>query len=420
MTMEVTRSGRDVAEVDRPVRGGMFGACAAPGYTYVLVAGWFWTMFRWGASFLGAYLANTTTGSARLVQLTGVALWAPLLVGGVLGGVISDRFDRRRTVITQFVVLIPLAVAMGLAGQADRIELWMVYPFMVVVGVGWVIDMTSRRAIIYDLVGPTRLDNAMALESLSSASGLALGALVGGSVVEAVGIGAAYLCLAGMLIVSLLLFVRVPRVSPSAVPGRESGLAALRAGFRLLRTERALVSVLGVTAVVNFFFFSFTPLVQVVASDLGVGAFLTGLLAAMVGFGMMAGSSFVASAQPRRRGLAYVAGSGLAMVVLVGFALSPWYALAAGCLLLAASGMGLFGSTQSTLVMTAVEPELRGRALGLLSTAIGVLPLGMIALGELAEVVGARAAIVTSAVTGLVALVAWLWHRPDVLRLTAS
>ena len=87
---------------------------------------------------------------------------------------------------------------------------------------------------------------------------------------------------------------------------------------------------------------------------------------------------------------------------------------------MAATGMGLFGSTQSTLVMTSVEPALRGRALGLLSTAIGVLPLGMIALGELAEVVGARAAIATSAVTGLVALGAWLWHRPDVLRLTAS
>ena len=196
MTMEVTRpgSGAALADPQRPVRGGMFAACRAPGYTYVLVAGWFWTMGRWGCSFLGAYLANTMSGSARLVQLTGVALWAPLLVGGVLGGVISDRLDRRRTVITQFVVLIPLAVAMGLAGQTDRIELWMVYVFQVVVGVGWVIDMTSRRAIIYDLVGPTRLDNAMALESLSSASGLALGALVGGTIIQAVGTGAAYLC----------------------------------------------------------------------------------------------------------------------------------------------------------------------------------------------------------------------------------
>jgi predicted MFS family arabinose efflux permease len=286
--------------------------------------------------------------------------------------------------------------------------------------VGWVIDMTSRRAIIYDLVGPTRLDNAMALESLSSASGLALGALVGGTIIQAVGTGAAYLCIAGLLTLSLLLFARVPRVAPSAVPGRESGLRALRAGFRLLRTERALVSVLGVTAAVNFFFFSFTPLVQVVASDLGVGAFLTGLLASMVGFGMMAGSSFVASAQPRRRGLDFVAGSVMAMVVLVGFALAPWFAVAAACLLVSACGMGLFGSTQSTLVMTSVDPALRGRALGLLSTAIGVLPLGMIALGELAEAVGARAAIVTSAVVGLVVLLAWLWHRPDVVRLTAS
>jgi predicted MFS family arabinose efflux permease len=420
MTMEVARPGRHVAQSDRSPRPGMFAACRAPGYPYVLIAGWFWTMCRWGSSFLGAYTANKMTGSARLVQFTGVALWAPLLLGGVLGGVISDRFDRRRTVITQFVVLIPLAVAMGVVARADRTELWMVYVFLVVVGVGWVIDMTSRRAIIYDLVGPTRLDNAMALESLSSASGLALGALVGGTIIQAVGTGAAYLSIAGMLVLSLLLFIRVPRVAPTAVPGRESGLVALRAGFRLLRTERALVSVLGVTAAVNFFFFSFTPLVQVVATDLEVGAFLTGVLAAMVGFGMMAGSSFVASVQPRRRGLAYVAGSVMAMVVLVGFALSPVYALAAACLLVAATGMGLFGSTQSTLVMTAVEPALRGRALGLLSTAIGVLPLGMIALGELAEVVGARSAIATSALAGLVSLLAWLWHRPDVVRLTAS
>jgi predicted MFS family arabinose efflux permease len=82
--------------------------------------------------------------------------------------------------------------------------------------------------------------------------------------------------------------------------------------------------------------------------------------------------------------------------------------------------MGLFGSTQSTLVMTSVRPELRGRALGLLSTAIGVLPIGMIALGEVAEVVGARAAIVASVTTGALCLVVWLVRRPDVLRMTTS
>ena len=398
----------------------MFVALEVPSYGYLLAAGWCWTICRWGAGFLGAYLANSLTGSARLVQFTGVALWAPLLLGGVLGGVISDRFDRRRTVITQFAVLIPLALAMGVAGLTDVLRLWMVYVFLAVVGVGWIIDMTSRRAIVYDLVGPVRLDNAMALESLSTSSGLALGTLVGGSAIQAVGDGAAFLCIAALLVAALLLFLRVPRVERSTARTTESGLVALRAGFALLRTERALVSVLGVTAAVNFFFFSFTPLVQVVGTDLGVGAFLIGLLAAMIGVGMMLGSMFVARSQPRRRGLVYVAGSATAMFLLVPFALSPWYVPAAVALLVSATGMGLFGSTQGTLVMTAVAPELRGRALGLLSTAIGSLPLGMIALGELAEVVGARAAIVTSVLTGAVVLGAWLLHRPDVLRMTTT
>ncbi|MPY91726.1 MAG: MFS transporter [Acidimicrobiia bacterium] len=417
MTLGTARAGGEVA---RPERPGMFAALSVPSYPSILLAGWFWGICRWGVSFLGAYLANSMTGSARLVQLTGVAMWAPLLMGGVLGGVISDRFDRRRTVIAQFVVLVPLAAAMGVAGLADRIELWMVYVFLVAVGIGWVADMTSRRAIIYDLVGPSRLDNAMALESLSSSTGLVLGALVGGSAIEAVGTGAAYLCIAGLGLVALVLFARVPRVPRTTAARAESGLVAMRAGFRLLRTERALVSVLGVTAVVNFFFFAFTPLVQVVATDLGVGAFLTGVLASMVGFGMMAGSSFVARNQPHRRGRVYVTGSAMALVLLVPFALSPWFVTAALSLVVAATGMGLFGSTQSTLVMTAVAPELRGRALGLLSTAIGVLPIGMITLGELAEAVGARAAIVTSAVTGGLALVCWLLYRPDVARMTTD
>lgn len=403
-----------------PGRGGMFAALGVPGYPPILLAGWSWGIFRWGAGFLGAYLANSITGSARLVQLTGVVMWAPLLLGGVLGGVVSDRLDRRRTVLVQLAVLVPLTVAMGVAGLTDVLELWMAYVFLAVVGVGWVVDMTTRRAIIYDLVGPTRLDNAMALESLSSSSGLALGTLVGGSAIQAMGTGPAYLCLAALATVSLLLFSRVPRVPRTTKAHAESGLKAMRAGFRLLRTERALVSVLGVTAAVNFFFFSFTPLVQLIGADLGVGAFLTGVLAAMVGFGMMAGSSFVARAQPRRRGLVYVVGSGMAMALLVPFALSPWYVGAAVPLLAAAMGMGLFGSTQSTLVMTSVRPELRGRALGLLSTAIGVLPIGMIALGELAEQVGARAAIVTSVATGGVTLVLWLLHRPDVLKMTTD
>jgi predicted MFS family arabinose efflux permease len=406
-------------EANATGRTGMFGALGVRHYPALLASGWLWNMCRWASGFLGAYVVNDLTGSARLVQLTGVSLWAPLLLGGVAGGMVSDRFDRRRTVITQFLVLIPLAALMGVAELSGGIRLWMLYPFLVLVGVGWVFDMTSRRAIVYDLVGPKRLDNAMALESLSSASGLAIGTLVGGTAIQAVGVGAAYLCMAGLATVAMLCFLRVPRVARTTAASTESPVRALMAGFRLLRTERVLVSVLGVTAAVNFFYFSFSPLVQVVATDFGVGPFLTGLLAAMLGVGMMCGSATIARTQPRRRGRVYVFGASTAMVVLAGFALSPWYVGSVFFLLISATGMGLFGATQGTLTMVSVAPELRGRALGLLGTAIGTLPLGMLALGELAERIGARGAIVASVVCGAVVLVGSLLWRPEVLNQTA-
>jgi predicted MFS family arabinose efflux permease len=299
----------------------------------------------------------------------------------------------------------------------------MVYPFLVVVGIGWVFDMTGRRAMVYDLVGPGRIDNAMGLESVSMAMGLALGTLVGGTTVEAVGVGAAFLGVAGMLTVSFVLLLSVPRralkTRSSAASSGDSPIVALREGLGLLRSHRALVSVLGVTAFVNFFYFSFTPLVQVIGKDLGVGAALIGLLASMTGFGMMAGSMYIARYRPVRRGLAYVAGSFVAMALLVSFAVSPWYGFSLVALLVSSVGTGLFGSTQATLVMTSVPEAVRGRALGLLATAIGMLPLGMLALGELAQRVGARTAIVIATLVGLGFMIVWQIWRPEARRLRA-
>jgi predicted MFS family arabinose efflux permease len=408
-------------------RTSIFSALAAPHFRWLLLTGALWNVSRWGLSFLGAYLAVQLSGSPRLVQLTGVAMWGPLLVGGVAGGVIADRFNRRRTVFLQLCVLIPLVALMGLLFHADRLRLWMVYPFLAVVGVGWVVDMTCRRAIVSEVVGPDLLANAMALESVSLAAGLALGSLVGGTAIEAIGVGNAFLCVAALLTGSLAAFTRLPHDvgsrPPAAMgPGQTSGSSSLRAlvqGFALLGKYPKLLSVLGVTAFVNFFYFSFTPLVQVFGKQLGAGPALVGLLASMIGVGMMIGSLTVAHLLPRRRGLAYVSGAFAAMLILAPFTQSRWYVLSLVLLLGASVGMGLFGSTQATLVMTVASEEVRGRALGLLSTAIGMLPLGMIASGELAEAFGARTAVLSFTLVGAALLLVWLWLRPEVLHITA-
>ena len=73
---------------------------------------------------------------------------------------------------------------------------------------------------------------------------------------------------------------------------------------------------------------------------------------------------------------------------------------------------------QMTLVTAVVEPESRGRALGLMSTAIGVLPIGTILLGLVAESVGVGPAVAGSAVAGVVLLTLWVLRWPEVFRLS--
>lgn len=398
-----------------------FAAFQVKYFTLVWLSGLIWHMCRWGVAFVGTYLINEMTGSPRLVQLAGTMLYAPLLLGGAIGGVISDRFDRLNTVRSQMALLVPLAIVVGLLVRADRIEVWMLYVFMFVVGLGWVSDMTSRRALVFDLVGEDRLDNAMAMEALSLSLGMVFGALVGGYAIDAIGIGAAYFCVAGL---AALGFAALLRVSVPPAPPRDMGATSARAdlieGLKLLRRSPGVVSILGVTVIANFFLFSYFPIIPVVAEALDASAVLVGLLAGGTGIGMMTGSLIVARTTPHHRGRVYLVGVFAALVLLVPFALANVYWLALVCIIASGVGSGFFGATQSTLAMVAVPEEVRGRTLGLLSMAIGALPIGMYALGETAERIGATAALITSAVAGIVVLAVWIRARPEVAHMVAE
>lgn len=384
----------------------------------VWLSGLIWHICRWGVAFLGTYLVNDLTGSPRLVQLAGTTLYAPLLVGGLLGGILSDNFDRLVTVRVQMLAIAPVTIVIGMLVRADRIELWMIYAYMFVVGFGWVSDMTSRRALVFDLVGPKGLDNAMAMESLGLSLGMIFGALVGGYAIGAVGIGASYFFIAGLCMLALLALAPV-KSPPVRRPVRGQPIEP-STRVRTLVHHRGLISILGVTVIANFFLFAYFPIVPVIAGELGASPFLVGLLAAGTGIGMMTGSLIMARLEFRRRGVVYLAGVFAALIFLVPFGLGSSYAVVFIAIVCSGVGSGFFGSTQSTLVMAAVPEGARGRALGMLSMAIGALPAGMYVLGEVAERTGASTALAVNAALGVLVLAAWIWRRPEVAHMTVE
>jgi MFS family permease len=237
-----------------------------------------------------------------------------------------------------------------------------------------------------------------------------IGTLLGGAITNFVGIGYAFLLIALAYAAAWLALVGLPRHAGAALPGSRPSLRRdVAAGLAYVRREPAIIDILGVTVLMNLCYFTYLPLVPVFAERLGVNAFLAGLLASAAGCGALLGSVLVAALVPERfgRGWTYIAGAGLAMAGLLVFAFAPWYPLAWAALAGAGLGQAGFASLQGALILLAAQADMRGRAMGVLSMAIGVLPFGMVLLGLVAQATGPAVAVGASALLGLTGLAAW-------------
>jgi MFS family permease len=395
-----------------PQTGGVFAALTVPGYGWLWASGWLWNLSRWMAAFLSSYLVNQLTGSPLLVQLTGAAFYLPILLGGAIGGVISDRFERRRSLMAQQWLLIPIALLMGFLTLSHHLRVWMIYPFMIAVGIGWVVDLTSRRALIFDMVGAGRITNAMALESMSMTGGAMIGNLIGGAVINFIGIGETFFAMVVVHFCVLLCLLSLPHVVRGHIPPAESSVRRdLVAGLRYVRTQRLLLTILGVTILVNFFYYPYQPLVPVFAQRLQVNAFLAGLLAAGAGLGALIAALLIAGGRRPRRGWTYLGGSSLAMAGVLVFAASRWYPTSFLGLMFAGAGQACYSSMQGALTLSSASNEMRGRAIGIISMGIGVLPVSLPLVGIVAQIAGPVTALLLTAGTGLVLLALWGRNR---------
>ena len=394
------------------------------GYPALWFTGWVWHVARWMAVFASSYRVNELTGDALLVQLVGAAFTAPMFLGGLAAGTLADRLDGRRIVTGAFIVLAPLSLVMALFAGGEIWPVGSTYVFVFVIGIGNVIDMTTRRSLAYQLVGVALLTNAAAMETFALHAGSMVGSLLGGALIEVVGAAGVYVGIGATYLLALVSFLASLRRGGNEMVSREqrgprdtSIRRDLTASMHLLRSNVLLRRFLVFTVLMNFFYYAFVPLVPVFAEDLEVGPFLTGLLAAAIGAGTMTGALFVARLQPDRRGALHIWGVVGAMTFLIVFSQMPWYPLALASLFVAGFCGSGFGTTQSALVVSMVEPEVRGRALGALSMAIGALPFGNFTLGVLARQTDPRWAVTISVGVGIAIVIAWQFRHPDLRRL---
>ena len=403
-----------------PVRR-TFRAFDNPCFRFLWPSNFLVYLSRWMQMTLLAWFVLELTGSPWFVALTGFFAFAPMLAIGLLGGLLADSVNRRRLLVTTQTTSLLSTVALTALLHTGIVEFWYAYVALAVLGTAWALEMPSTRSVIHDLVGSEGVTNALALDSLAMNGSRMAGPALAGLLIALTEVNGGYTAVGSFqaIALGLLLMARVPSESRGELRPRQM-VQRLREGIAYVRGSRIILAAVTVTFLANLFLFPFIQLVPVVARDvLGVGPALMGLLQSADGLGAVFGSVLIASASGLRcHGGIYLAGTGLAMLALLLFSFSRWYGVSVLMLMILGLGTAAFGTMQAAIVMLAAREEMRGRALGVISLAIGAIPLGSLMIGAIADALGPAMAIRILAGAGLVSMVLValvmneLWHRP--------
>jgi predicted MFS family arabinose efflux permease len=379
---------------------------AVPEFRRLWLVGLAVSVARWLEMLVVGVVVFQQTSSALLVAAMTLLRVAPMGLFGALAGVLADRVPRYVALLC-ILVLQGLAVgAMAALAFAGRLEVWQIALACAVGGLGWATDNPVRRMMIGDTVGPARIGTAMSLDVLSANISRVSGPAVGGALLATLGAGAAFGLGAALYLVAVLVALRLRGGRTAVQPRGEAVWRGMRESFAAALRLPKLRGVMVVTVIFNLFAWPCTSMIPVIGkASLGLGPSGIGMLASMEGVGALATAALIGwLARPPLYAWLYVGGTAIYMTMMIGFALSPSALPAALALMVSGLGGACFASMQATLTYLVTPPELRGRALGVLSTAIGSGLLGFLQIGLLAEGIGAVAATTLVGTQGLVAL----------------
>ena len=351
-----------------------------------------------------SWLVFQLTGSAAKLGLTGFCQLLPRLVLGAVGGVLVDRFDRRRLLlVTQTVAMVQSILFWALV-VTHRITFGEILALTVALGVADTLNLTARHALIPALVPPAELQAGVALNAAGMNLTQVIGPSLGGVLLGIVGVSGC-LALNAVSFLGILGALLAMRWRPRAGDRiRRPVRDELAEGIRYVRGREALWVTILIAYGVAALAMAYSRLLPVFATDvLHAGVREYGWLLAAPGLGAMCASLAVAARgrRPGARRRLYLAVATL-VAGLSAFALSGllWVSLAA--LTVVGAAQMVFRTTALASVHEAVEDSHRGRVVSIFLLDYGLWSFGTLWLGILCDRYGPRFAVLTGALSCLV------------------
>jgi MFS family permease len=350
------------------------------------------------------WLVLKLTSSGLAVGVTACLQFAPILVLGAFGGLLADRFPKRRILmLTQAAMALPALALWGLAATG-AVELWMVFALVLARGTVNALDNPTRQSFVIEMVGSDRVVNAVGLNSVLVHTARIAGPAMAGVVIATWGVAPCFLINA-LTFLAMLFALR--RMEPhdlhaTALTPRKPG--AVRDALAYVRRTPELAIPLALMAAVGTLSFNFQVLLPLLArfSFHGGATTYAGLLTAM-GVGAVAGA-LATGARGRTSPKLLVGSAALMGGLTLAVAAAPSIPIAAVLLVPLGASTVTFAAGVNSGLQLAVDPAMRGRVMALYSIVfLGSTPIGGPIAGWLAEAISPRAGLVLGGVAALTA-----------------
>ena len=339
------------------------------------------------------WLVMELTHSPLSLGLVNLFRAIPVLILMPLGGVIADKWERRRILVVMQTLSMLLALALGILVTTGYGEVWPIYLISVLRGMVTAFNTPAQQSIISDLVPRTDLANAVALNSATIHLTRVLGPSIGGVLIVILGLDWLFYLNALSYIAILYTLYLLPDLGTLEKKGG-GPLQDMTDGFRYIRGHEMIFFLVLLAVVPMVFGQPYLTMLAVFAhSVLEVGPAGLGLLMSVASMGAVSGALTVAG---RRRGprIAWMIGGIMLFgVSLILFSFSTSMLPALVFLFIAGASNVHYNSTNNALIQGLVEDRYRGRVLSVLQLSRGVVPMGSAITGFLAEVFGAPAAL---------------------------
>lgn len=358
-----------------------------------------------------SWVIYTLTHSTLMLGVTLFASQFPSFLFSLYGGVISDRYNRYKVLLTTQILSLVQAALLALLILLKHYSVWEILSLSVLLGVINAFDVPARQSLVYEMIDDKAdLPNALALNSSMVNLSRLIGPGMAGIILEKVGDGACFFlnALSFVAVITSLLMMRLPKYVSK--PHTKNVFGELREGYLYIKRTPDILFVIIMLMFISLFVLPYSTLIPFYASDVFHGTASTfGIIDSFIGLGAFSGAIFLASIKPGldlKKILAIntlIFGAGLVL-----FSHENHYILALLFSALAGFGMMSQITISNTLLQTTSDIKMRGRVISFYAMAFfGMQPLGGLLIGWVSKWIGTKNTMLGE---GIVALIIGLIH----------